>query len=428
VNFHYGRRLAFLRNQAEMTQIDVAKKLHISRSYLASLESGFSVLTNDWAQTLAEFYNVDPNYLIPHTPNPKIDLYLEEAFSILFSQYTNETLDTFENLIDVPKSLEQELGWYLLLAVERYTQNELKEVALIKKNFLCLYLDGNSTTNLSKTLQKYVLLFQYTEAMILRQHELCEHILDKFLLFDLNATELFFLSNKLHFHYYKQRKFTSAFEAGSNAMKSSKNLKEPIYRLLSLCMHATTHLYLKEFSKATVLNEDAIGIAKHNNLPHQLWGMLINRAFLYQKRKDFEKAIATYTDALNPDKIPIRNYHSVSLLLLQRLFGCYLLINDLENMETTLEQMKYHPCPEFEEHWFLAAEAFICLYQGDQKNHWKKQRKAIKFFKKSQAIEYVQQLEWIYGTIADYYHRHGKFKLSSDYLTKQSILREDFSL
>ncbi|AJG98895.1 XRE family transcriptional regulator [Clostridium beijerinckii] len=70
-----SKRLTYLRNEAELTQVELSKKLNISRSAYAHYENGTYEPSIQMIELFADFYEVSTDFLLGRTsirkPYPK---------------------------------------------------------------------------------------------------------------------------------------------------------------------------------------------------------------------------------------------------------------------------------------------------------------------------------------------------------------------
>jgi transcriptional regulator with XRE-family HTH domain len=66
-----SKRLTYLRKEAELTQVELSKKLNISRSAYAHYENGTYEPSIQILELLADFYEVSTDFLIGRTDNRK---------------------------------------------------------------------------------------------------------------------------------------------------------------------------------------------------------------------------------------------------------------------------------------------------------------------------------------------------------------------
>ena len=90
-----GSRIAHLREQAGLSQADLAKRMHISRSSVQLWESGANYPSTDNLVSLAKIFRVSTDYLldIDATKTVNLDSYSSHAQGIVFRllQYFDET-------------------------------------------------------------------------------------------------------------------------------------------------------------------------------------------------------------------------------------------------------------------------------------------------------------------------------------------------
>lgn len=90
-----GTRISRLREQAGMTQSDLAKRIHISRSSVQSWECGANFPSTDNLISLAQIFHVSTDYLLDISANKTINLdkYSDNEQELVFRmlQYFDET-------------------------------------------------------------------------------------------------------------------------------------------------------------------------------------------------------------------------------------------------------------------------------------------------------------------------------------------------
>ena len=67
----YFQRLRDIRQDHDLTQVEVAKLLHIGQSDYSKYERGINMMGIDKYMVLAKFYNVSLDYLTGLTSTPK---------------------------------------------------------------------------------------------------------------------------------------------------------------------------------------------------------------------------------------------------------------------------------------------------------------------------------------------------------------------
>lgn len=75
-----GKRLKYLREQQDITQKDLAKKLNTKQSNISKFESGMLNISTEILKQIAEIFNVSTDYLIgTHDVSEKQLIMLQEA-------------------------------------------------------------------------------------------------------------------------------------------------------------------------------------------------------------------------------------------------------------------------------------------------------------------------------------------------------------
>ena len=69
----YFQRLRYLREDADLSQKQVAALLGIQQTVYSRYERGFQTIPLEHLLTLADFYHVSTDYLLGRTKNPRIN-------------------------------------------------------------------------------------------------------------------------------------------------------------------------------------------------------------------------------------------------------------------------------------------------------------------------------------------------------------------
>ncbi len=82
-----GSRIKELRDNAGLSQSQLAKKLDVSRSAVKAWEMGFSTPTTQYVVAMAKLFHVSADYLlgIDQTRSIRIDHYTEEEMALVYS-------------------------------------------------------------------------------------------------------------------------------------------------------------------------------------------------------------------------------------------------------------------------------------------------------------------------------------------------------
>lgn len=109
-------RIKDLRLSRNLTQEQLAQELHISRSAYALYETGKRQLGYDILCTIADFYQVNIDYLFGRTDNPEQLFYLSLEERDLLKKFSKLDFRGKENI-----------HWMLQLEYNRQTQNQNKK-------------------------------------------------------------------------------------------------------------------------------------------------------------------------------------------------------------------------------------------------------------------------------------------------------------
>lgn len=107
-----GNRLRELRKEKGLTLRDLAEKVNMSFSNIATLERGDSQLREDTARLFADFFNVSSDYLLGLSDNrnpvstPSVSPVQDEALIALYNQTEGLTKEQMEQVISYVQFLK----------------------------------------------------------------------------------------------------------------------------------------------------------------------------------------------------------------------------------------------------------------------------------------------------------------------------------
>lgn len=85
----FAERVKFLRDEVNISQAELASRLHISCGTVGNWETGNRVPRGELLEAVADFFNVDIDYLLGHT-NERPEYNLEETFIIKLYRLADE--------------------------------------------------------------------------------------------------------------------------------------------------------------------------------------------------------------------------------------------------------------------------------------------------------------------------------------------------
>ena len=115
----FSQRLSFLREQADITQAEVARNIHVDKQTISQYERGVRRPNFDLLEKLCDFFNVSSDYLLGLSD---VTVKLSEAgsfnsslkfipvFGSVSAGIPNEAIDTVEGYIEIPNNWQGEYG------------------------------------------------------------------------------------------------------------------------------------------------------------------------------------------------------------------------------------------------------------------------------------------------------------------------------
>lgn len=91
---NFGSRIKFLRTQRNMTQVDLAKRLGVSKTITSAYETGLRKPSYDVLMDIALFFNVSMDFMFGSSKNEK------SAEIVDLSMFTGRQRDIFFMLLD----------------------------------------------------------------------------------------------------------------------------------------------------------------------------------------------------------------------------------------------------------------------------------------------------------------------------------------
>lgn len=120
----FDEMLIYLRKRADLTQVELAKKLGVSRSTIGNYEKGIRTPDYEMLEKIADFFNVDLNFLLGKSGN-EADLYKRYAEAEFKEKAEKEILRLFRKL---NSDGQDKVRAYMedLICLEKYTEPSTK--------------------------------------------------------------------------------------------------------------------------------------------------------------------------------------------------------------------------------------------------------------------------------------------------------------
>lgn len=120
----FDEMLIYLRKRTDLTQVELAKKLGVSRSTIGNYEKGIRTPDYEMLEKIADFFNVDLNFLLGKSGN-EADLYKRYAEAEFKEKVEKEILRLFRKL---NSDGQDKVRAYMedLICLEKYTEPSTK--------------------------------------------------------------------------------------------------------------------------------------------------------------------------------------------------------------------------------------------------------------------------------------------------------------
>lgn len=417
---HHGKRLAYLRNRLKKTQQEITQDLPISRSYMASLETGASPLSQEWFERFSTYFQVSEAYLSKDEPNAQFQERLEQSFSTVLSLDLAEDFKDPGPCFEQDCSLMQELAGNLLRAANFKLKYQFEEAAIVENDFLNLFIPESKALRDSVFLDKFWLLYDLATALIEADYEMCGDILCKIETYLTREDDFFSTQALLNFIYNKQNRLFHAFKTGRRIIQLAQDLNDPLRECLARGLFAQTLIHFDEIDEGTLELNECLSLLNQHGFQDYRWLYFLAMSMLAKSKQEYHEYSSYLESALDEDFLATTwlrfRYHYILL----RFHESRLLTRRSLKGKQDLDVLSRLPRSQHESYHYLSFQAFVELLAGNEKNHWKLQRKAIQYFEERGKAEDFKILGEIYAVLGDYYWNTKKYRLSARYYAEMS--------
>ena len=416
--FHIGYRIKQLRLRDGFTQQTLASKLHISRPYLANLENGNKLISNDLRISLANIFKITPNYI----ENGPICMLLKNDLELFFDALLNNDIKKAKTFLTLNEKIvfyvEQEIEMQLLLCTYYYKARNFTKTEEIETKFLNIFLENLELSNSfleNFNLQKYYYLYLGEKLYSINDYN--GSLISLNLLTQLIDNNLYLgkIYLKIVNNYIKQYNYSKALFYVNTAidfLKTSSNkqlLSNSYLRLSAIYIHLKFYEEaLEALSIATTINKD-FDLKENESL------VLQHKGFIYSRKGDFLQAINYHEDALQNSMTDDIRFFSLNSLI-----NCHIKTKNFYQAQKYILSAYKFPLKEFEKIIIISYEGEILLNQGEERLGLKKQKIAIDYFIKHNNLS---NLDYVYGLLANYFSKKNNHKTANKYYKLQEELK-----
>ena len=417
VEVHLGRRIAYARKKNKLTQTDFAKKIHVSSSHLGNIETGKYQASNEIILLMSQSMDVPISYFLNWD---KVNEVTGEIIELLFDAILNNDLEEAKQLLKSLKHpiecIQQEITINMLKAVYHIKRGRINKALEIEEEYLSLFLP---ITNIDEYPSEFQLYYYY-------------------FLMQIN---------------FVKEEFEESYLSGKKILNIRTGKDYEFVQLLINLSNISMRLALYEESLSYV-NKAINIVEKQNNnklsfIAHiQLSALLINnkqydralnivdrlREFAEQNESEVIKSIAyqhigtiyfnheQYNKAISYFEKSEKLTGQLPIEIVQSIITCYLKLAEYEKAKAYIELGEKYSTTEYNKMIILAQKAEIYLLEGNEKMHWKIQKKTIQYFIQN---DYLENIRYIYKYLGKYYYRQKRYKESATYFMEMERVKDE---
>ncbi|MBD3107705.1 helix-turn-helix transcriptional regulator [Bacillus sp. AGMB 02131] len=413
---HLGRRIAYARKKNKLTQTDFAKKIHVSSSHLGNIETGKYQASNDIILLMSQSMDVPISYFLNWD---KVNEVTGEIIEMLFQAILNNDLEEAKQLLKSLKHpiecIQQEISFNMLRAVYHIKKGRINKALEIEEEYLSLFLPISNIEEYPSEFQLYYYYFlmqiNFVKEEYERSYSYGNEILnicsDDFVLINI----LINLSNiSMRLSLYE--------ESLTYINKAICKVDERDYSNLTFVAYIQLSALLinsKQYDKALNIVDRLRKLAEQNESEQVKSIAYQHIGTIYFNHEQYEKSLYYFKESeKNNIQLPIE--------IIQTIITCYLKLNHYEKASYYIEKGESYITTEYNKMIILAQKAELYLLEGNEKMHWKIQKKTIHFFIKN---NYLENLRYIYTYLGKYYYVQKRYKESATYFMEMERIKDE---
>lgn len=417
MGIHIGKRIAYLRKTAKLTQKELAASLNVSPSHLGNLENGRFAITEELVSSLSKQFHTQTCYLLECEMQKDQIQHIELIFSSLLDNQLEKSKALLDEIAYPNPSLEYEVSSRLLYAVYYFKNREFEKAVKIKNSYLSIYFTENELTGLSLRLQKcydlYLSELYFFESNFPESYSHCERLLDSVTNNKQKVIVLLFLAKIAIMHRYYGKALIHTDIAISMIQDSGEfELLADAYVRLS-----AIYLHLNLYDESLEIIDKLEKISERFSLIEFKAHAYQHKGYIYSETNRYQEALSCYGNAYN---LVSSSEKQVKVII--SLIFCYIKMKELSIAKHYILLAREKTLSEYERMIILSYEGEIYLYEDKEQCHWKCQKESYAYFKKHR---YYIHLEYIYDYLAKYYYEKRQYKKSATYFVKKENLKNE---
>jgi len=414
LEFHVGRRLAFLRMKAKISQDSLSEKLYLYRSEISKIEHGKRKISKSIANSLEKIFFLDASFFLTEEIDEKLVEIIEKFSHLIFIGRLDEAKKLVHLLSRPIKCFQQEVEVKILLSAYYYKTHLYSSAIVFEEEFLNSVLNGIQVKNFSLDLQKYHYLYLSGKYLYQANYEELVKNYITFLPTVSNEKEKLSIELNLVYAYVLLNKTETAFLQIQTVIYQLKQLND-----VHLLAQGYSYLYL--VYKRLNLIESALAtldILEDFSLEHKLYERLAmtyqNKGMIYSELYDYRKSLIYHKKSLDF----VKSHHRQGLLLIS-IIKNHLLLEEIYEAKSYLAFTKNIEFTEDEKMTITFFKGQIAYYDGSEMPYNEFVAQSIDYFQKNNS---TRELAYIYDYLRKIYAQNKNFEKAYYYYFKKDGL------
>jgi len=414
MEFHIGRRIAFLRRNKKENQEKIANIVGISRSHYSSLELGKRSWQKEFEEPLSKYFSVTSNYFKVQEKSDFVKRKINNLFILLLKDDLLNAKKIIESFEDPIINMEQEFEFNLLAGTFYIRINDFTKLSNLIDAYFFVFSPDDIANQLSQNVQNYFHLYR-ANFSAWKKNSFNQLYNWEILVKKLEGSALEKYA-KLHLitALSENEKYGSALLEASNLLP--KVFEEAsLFSMQVLIRISGININLSQYQDSLDTLNKIEALLEKNYIAEYKGIMLQHQGYILFVMNNYEEAISTYNSSLEllEDKSRI-------ITVLFSMIDCCVAIKDWKNMKKYLNQLKNYPVSFHQIMVINALEGEVFLHEGNFKNGKKLIKMALNYFKENNLKSNQYHL---LGQLGNYYHETGDFKNSANYYNQKEMLK-----
>lgn len=416
VEVHLGRRIAYARKKNKLTQTDFAKKIHVSSSHLGNIETGKYQASNEIILLMSRSMGVPISYFLNWD---KVNEVTGEIIELLFDAILNNDLEEAKQLLKSLRHpiecIQQEITVNMLKAVYHIKRGLINKALEIEEEYLSLFLP---ITNIDEYPSEFQLYYYYFLMQInfAKQEFEESYLFGKKILNIQTDKDYEFVQLLINLSNISMQ--LGLYEESIDYINKAIRIVDVTNIKLSFAAYIQLSALLinsKQYDKALNIVDHLSKLAEQDESDVIKSIAFQHIGTIYFNHELYKVALGYFEKS---EKLIVQ----LPIEIIQSIITCCFKLGEFIKASNYIERGESYPTTEYNQMVILAQKAELYLLEGNEKMHWKIQKKTIQYFIKNNQLE---NLSYIYSYLAKYYYLEKRYKESATYFMEMERIKDE---